>query len=136
MNIDRNLSSSLTLFSKIKINNLFLNFFFLISTLVLFCPLRFYSVHFGPIHSTQSTLVLFSPWCPLWFCSIHSVLFSPLWFYSVHSIHLVLFGPFGRIWSTLDLFSSFCLLKSYSVHFVPIQSTRSNLVLFGPFSQL
>ena len=54
--------------------------------------------------------------CPVWFYSVHSVLYSPLQFYSVH---------IQSILSTLVLFDS---IQFYSVHFGLIRPT---LVLFG-----
>ena len=67
----------------------------------------------------QSTLVLFSLFCPLWFYSVSSVHFGPIqsntstsvlfnliWSSSVYSF------PLGPIWSTLGS------IRSYSVHLV------------------
>ena len=78
------------------------------------------------IQSILSTLVLFSSFCPLESCLVHSVFpvhfgfIRSIWSYSVH---------FDHIWSTLVLFG---LLWSYSVHSVQFCSSRSNLVLVGP----
>ena len=105
------------------------------STSVLFNPLWFYLVHFGPIRSNllrsysvqlgtiRSTLVIFSQLCPLWSYLVYSTLFGP------NRSTLVLFGPFcilqfylvqfGHIRSTLVLFGSLWL---YSVHYVHVGS--------------
>ena len=78
------------------------------------------------IQSILSTLVLFSSFCPLESCLVHSVFpvhfgfIRSIWSYSVHV---------GHIWSTLVLFG---LLWSYSVHSVQFCSSQSNLILFGP----
>ena len=102
------------------------------SNLVIFCPLRSYSVHyihfdpirscavyFGLLRSILSTLVLFGPH---WSDFVHYVLFSPLW---SHSVHISL------IWPNLVLFSP---LWSYSVHyeyFGPIWSIWSCRAVIG-----
>ena len=83
------------------------------STLVLF-GLRWsywvpsYFIHFSPI---WSTLIIFSPFSPLWFYSVKidhiwsilstSVKFSQHWSYSVHMSTLVLICSFIFIQSTL-----------------------------------
>ena len=74
-------------------------FFFIKSNLILFGPLRPYSVHIGFIRFTlvlfcpfvfiQSTLVLF---CPFGFIKSHSLQFGLIRSYSVHFGHLILFG--------------------------------------------
>ena len=90
------------------------------------CSIQSYSVHFGLIRATRaysvrlSTLVLFSPFCPLWCHSVqfgHSNLFGPIQFFQSISFYSVSFGPIQFIWSKL-------------VHLYPL---RSILVLFGPF---
>ena len=98
--------------------------------------------------------VLFSPFCPLKFYSVHSVLFSllrscqpiqstlalvdPYWSYAVHFSHiqftLVLFGPFCSLSFYLVLFNPFCSLWSTSVLFGPFGRLWSYLVHFVHFS--
>ena len=100
------------------------------STLALFSPHWSYSVHFGPIWSILSTLVLFSP---IWSILFALVLFSPHWFLQPIMSTSVLFGP---IWSHSAHFGVhsflFSPLYSYSVHFGHIWSIQSTLFLFGP----
>ena len=85
------------------------------SDLVLFSPLRFYSV--VPKKKKRFYLVLF--------CSLRSclVLFTQLWSNSVH------FGPIQSLRSTQVLFGP---LWSYSLYFHPILFTQVHSVLFGP----
>ena len=101
----------------------------------LFSPLRYnsvYSVHTCPI---LSTLILFGPFCWLWFYLVpfcphrsHSVHFDQLQSYSVYFVH------FCSIWfilSTLVLFSP----HSTFVQLGPVRSILSTSVppvLFGP----
>ena len=97
-----------------------------------FCPVWFYSVHsvlYSPlqfIQSILSTLVLFDS---IQFYSVHFglirptlVLFGLLWFYSVHSFYLVLCGPllfpFSPMWSIRSYSVHFCSIWSYSIHFL------------------
>ena len=95
------------------------------STLVLFCPLRSYSVHIGP-RSILSTLVFlvqsihFGPVC----------YFSPVW--SILST-LVLICPFNLIRSILVLFS---LLRSHLILLVPIWSIQTISVHFDPLRSI
>ena len=93
---------------------------------VLYSPLWSYLVFIGPILSTSdysghtvsirsilSTLVVFGPFCSLWF-------------------NLVLFRPFYPLWSTLVLFrpfGPFCPLWFYFVHFVHFRPIQFILVL-------
>ena len=106
-------------------------------------------VLFCSFYHLLSNLVIFSPFCPLKFYSIHSVLFnllrsikskvalfSPYWSYSVHIGPILstlgLFGQFYLLWFYLVLFGLFCLLWFYSVHIGFLQPIMSTLVLFGP----
>ena len=93
----------------------------ILSTIVVFSPI-IHSVHIGSI---RSTLVLF---CPLRFYSVHSVYFSSirsilptLFLFSPIQSTLVLFSPFCPLWSTSILFRLFNLLRFYSVHFGSIR---------------
>ena len=79
----------------------------ILSTLVLFDSIQFYSVHFGLI---RPTLVLFGL---LWFYSVHL-------FYFVHSVH------FGPMWPTS------ISIQSNVVHSVLFCSLLFHLVLFYP----
>ena len=116
-------------------------------------------VLFSPFGYIQSTLVLFSPFCPLWSYSIYYgsirstlVLFDPNWSYSVHfgpvQSTLVLFSPFAYIWSilsTLVLFGPllfpfspmwsnsilFCSLLFHLVLFYPLLGFLYFLLLFS-----
>ena len=103
-----------------------------LSTLVLFSPLRSFSVHFNSIRFIQFTLVhsvLFSLFCALWFYfgpmwSIlsTSVLFDPIWSCSVYSVHSVHFGS-----NSVHIGP----LQSYYFHFVLFDLIQSTLVLLG-----
>ena len=101
-----------------------------------FCPVWFYSVH----------SVLYSPFCPLWsyliqYSSIRStlVLFGPLWYYSVYfdSIRSI-----RSIWSYVAHFyfhsvqcGPFGPILFTSVPFGPILSTSWISLFFPPFSR-
>ena len=94
-----------------------------------FDPLQPYSIHFGPIWSILSTLVLCNPFYPLQFYFVHIGLIR---FTSIQSIQ---FGSAQFIWSysfhIVPIWSSYVHL----VHFVlfdPIWSIRITSVHFGP----
>ena len=99
----------------------------MLSNLVLFSPLRFYSV--VPKKKKKKKKVLFGPilFTSVLFSLICSTLveLSPLRSYSIPQVYL------GLIWSTLVLFS---LLSSYFVHFCPFSSVWSNSLYFKPFN--
>ena len=112
----------------------------------MFSPLQSiwsYLVHFDPIWSIQSTLVLF---CPLWSYLVHIgliqsilftlVLFGWIWSHSVHFVHFgsIYFSPIRSILSTLDLICPFIFIWSTLLR--SIQSTLLHLVQFGPFGPL
>ena len=95
-----------------------------------------HSIIFGPIWFNS---VLFSPFCPLKFYSVHLVLFSLRRSISVHSGHidhirstLVLFYP---LQSYSDYFGPIQFILSYSVHMGPIRSILSTLIHFSPYSK-
>ena len=107
------------------------------STLILFSPLQSYSVHIDPIQSIMSTLVHFSPILAIQSMLFTLMLFDLHWSYSVHSIHfspiqliLVLFSPLRSIMSTFVLICPFVLIQSTLVHLVPIRSYSVHSVHF------
>ena len=83
------------------------------------CPLKFYSVQFGPFGLIS-----------VHFGLIRSISYT-LALFGLHWPYVVLFGLLRSMQSTLVLFSPFCPLQSYlghSIHFGLIQSILSTLV--------
>ena len=101
--------------------------------LILFSPLRSYSVHSVHIDLIRSILVIF---CPLWSYSVH---IGPIWsiicpIQSIMStsIHLVLFGLFCPLWFYSVQYVHFGPIWSFFIHFVHSILIRSHSVLFNP----
>ena len=123
---------------------------------ILFGPLWFYFVHFGPIGPIWFTLVLFSPSYPLWFYLVHighirSIL-STLVLFNQHQSYSIQFGHIQSIMSTSVLICPCVLIRSYLVdigpicpiqstlfhlvHLFPLQSIRTTLIHFGPLRSI
>ena len=89
---------------------------------------KYYLVHIGPI---RSTLVF----CPLWFYSVHLVLFGPICSYSVYigplcpiQFTLVPFGPPCSHSILFCPFGALCSIWSICIHFSPFRPLQFILV--------
>ena len=102
----------------------------ILSALILFIPhwsYLVYSANFGPLQLYLGHLVHFSPFCPLWFYSIH-----------IELIQYILSPSKKKKKSTFYPLRSYLIdigpIRSYSVHYIhfsPILSIHSYLLLFS-----